>query len=277
MDAWAGLGYYARARNMLKCAQAVANERGGVFPDTEEGLKDLPGIGDYTAAAVAAIAYDRPATVVDGNVERVVARWFGIEDPLPAAKKIIRAKAGVLSDGRTDRPGDFAQAMMDLGATVCIPKAPRCGSCPVADGCAARAAGNAADLPRRAIKAAKPQRRGYIYWITDGRGRVLLQRRSDDVMLGGTTGLPTSEWATGKPAHPAWARGAKPDKKRSIRHSFTHFDLTLEGCIIKKQAVPDGQGFFWSEYGEIGAVRFPTLFKKFVSLMLHDGRAGEVK
>ena len=158
MAAWAGLGYYARARNLLACARVVARELGGRFPETEAGLRALPGIGPYTAAAIAAIAFGRRAVVVDGNVERVMARLARVEAPLPAAKPRLRALAEAMTPA--ERPGDYAQAVMDLGATVCTPRAPACGICPLVSACAARRAGVAAELPRRAEKAARPVRHG---------------------------------------------------------------------------------------------------------------------
>ncbi|HEY8192168.1 MAG TPA: A/G-specific adenine glycosylase, partial [Alphaproteobacteria bacterium] len=226
MSAWAGLGYYARARNLHKCVQAVAGQ-GGKFPSDIESLQELPGIGDYTSAAIAAIAFDKPATVVDGNVERVVARYFKITEPLPAGKKEIRVHAGYLSDGRTDRPGDFAQAMMDLGATVCTPQSPRCGFCPVNAGCEARKAGIVEQLPARAKKVPKPYKYGHVYWITDRKGRVLFERRPDKGLLAATVGLPTSEWKEGRSAHASFAlaalKGNRPVRDHKIFHSFTHF------------------------------------------------------
>ncbi len=174
MAAWAGLGYYARARNLIACARHVAGQLGGVFPDTEAGLSALPGVGPYTAAAIAAIAFDRAANVVDGNVERVVARLFAVETPLPAAKPQLRALAGALVTA--ERPGDWAQALMDLGAMVCTPTQPICAICPVADDCQARLTGAPQTYPRRAAKPERPQRHGAAYLLTRG-DRVALVRR----------------------------------------------------------------------------------------------------
>ncbi|HRK42083.1 MAG TPA: A/G-specific adenine glycosylase, partial [Gemmobacter sp.] len=173
MAEWAGLGYYARARNLLKCARAVVAEHGGQFPGTEAALRALPGIGPYTAAAVAAIAFDQPATVVDGNVERVISRLRRIETPLPAAKPLISAEAARLTPAQ--RPGDYAQAIMDLGATICTPRNPACALCPWAASCAGHAAGGAATFPRKAAKAAKPTRQGLIWIATRPDGAVLVE------------------------------------------------------------------------------------------------------
>ena len=230
LTAWAGLGYYARARNLHKCAKAVSGELGGRFPDDEAGLRALPGIGPYTAAAIAAIAFDRPATPVDGNVERVVARLFAVETPLPKAKPELYGLAEGLTPGR--RPGDFAQAMMDLGATVCLPKRPRCLACPLAERCAARAAGSAGDLPRRAARAPRPTRHGVAFWLVDEAGAVLLRRRPDKGLLGGMMELPSTPWREAPwPAEEAC--GKAPIIREwtvlpgLVRHTFTHFHLEL--------------------------------------------------
>ena len=240
---WAGLGYYARARNLHACAQAVA-ARGG-FPDTEAGLRELPGVGAYTAAAVAAIAFDRPAVVVDGNVERVVARLFAVDDPLPAAKPRLRALTARLAP--QDRPGCFAQAMMDLGATVCRPRAPACGVCPWMAACEGRRRGVAPELPRKAAKKAKPARRGAAFVLLDAEDAVLLVRRPDEGLLGGMAGPPTTEWtetgpddaalAAAAPIEAGWLRAPEP-----ARHVFTHFTLTLD-VYAARLAGPGGAGF----------------------------------
>ena len=226
MSAWAGLGYYARARNLLACARAVAGEHGGVFPDTEAGLRALPGVGPYTAAAVAAIAFDRYAHVVDGNVERVVSRLFRIATPLPKAKTEMRARAAELTD--PGRPGDWAQAMMDLGAMVCRPKVPLCDRCPVAAWCAAKAAGDQETYPVRAPKAVRPRRYGAAYVLRRG-DEVALVRRPPKGLLGGMLGLPTTEWS-GERVDALAAAPVRADWKKvgEIEHVFTHFSLTLE-------------------------------------------------
>lgn len=272
MAAWAGLGYYARARNLHRCAKEVS-ARGGAFPSSSDELRDLPGIGDYTSAAVAAIAFDKPATVVDGNVERVVARYFKITEPLPVSKKTIRQYAGYLSECRTDRPGDFAQGMMDLGATICTPQSPRCGLCPLRKHCAGKDI--AEELPVRAAKGKKPYRYGHIYWISDGRGRVLLERRPDKGLLAATVGFPTSEWMEGKsPAHLSGVKkhlkSLMPQKSLKVFHSFTHFDLELQGWRIAVNNIDfvEIKGFSVHE-SAVARTAMPTLFKKFSRLVLN--------
>jgi A/G-specific adenine glycosylase len=224
MAAWAGLGYYARARNLLKCARVVTDELGGVFPDTVAGLLKLPGVGPYTAAAVAAIAFDRRAVVLDGNVERVMARVYRVEEPLPASKEDLRG----LADGLTpaERCGDYAQAVMDLGATICTPRSPACGICPWAGGCAARLAGDAAEFPRKMAKIAKPVRVGVAFVAVRDDGAVLLERRADKGLLGGMLGWPGSVWAdelrqVEPPLQVEWVEIGE------VRHTFTHFHLRL--------------------------------------------------
>ena len=219
MAEWAGLGYYARARNLIACARAVAAL--GAFPDTREGLAALPGIGPYTSAAIAAIAFDRAETVVDGNVERVTARLFAVPTPLPAAKPELVAQAARLTPAR--RPGDFAQAMMDLGATICTPRSPACGICPLIDECAARAQGIAADLPRKAPKKPKPQRHGQV-WIGFTGSAVLVETRPDKGLLGGTLAFPSSGWDGSDLPPPA---AADWQQSGIVRHVFTHFALDL--------------------------------------------------
>jgi A/G-specific adenine glycosylase len=279
MEAWAGLGYYARARNLHKCAKVISTKYRGKFPDNDDDLKMLPGIGDYTSAAITAIAFDEPATVVDGNVERVVARWFGIEEPLPAGKKTIRFRAEQLSKDRTDRPGDFAQAMMDLGATICIPKAPRCGGCPIRAGCTAYSAGNANELPRRTVKALKPQKFGFIYWISNESGQILFERRPAKGLLGGMIGLPTSEWVEwqrGKlPCHLDFVQKLTAGETRNderIFHSFTHFDLELEArrFYLKRNDRRLEKNMYWVDAEQIPGLGLPSVFKKFVNIMI-DG------
>ena len=252
MAAWAGLGYYARARNLLACARAVAAEHDGVFPDTEAGLRALPGVGAYTAAAVAAIAFDRPANVVDGNVERVMARLFAVETPVPAAKPELARLAGTLVTG--DRPGDWAQALMDLGATVCRPKSPLCLICPVSGWCAGYVTGAPERYPLKMKKADRPHRLGTAWVLRDGQGRVALVRRPDKGLLGGMLGLPTGDWgaeSSGAPPVEADWRDAG-----AIEHVFTHFSLTLS------VRVAEGRGdFVWTE--EAAALKaLPTVFAK---------------
>ena len=224
MGEWAGLGYYARARNLLKCARVVAGDHGGRFPDSVEGLRALPGIGPYTAAAIAAIAFDRPETVVDGNVERVMARLFRVETPLPMAKPELRDRAAGMTP--QERPGDYAQAVMDLGATVCTPRRPACGLCPWRSDCLARAAGVAGDLPARAVKQPKPVRHGVAFVGRRPDGAWLIERRPDGGLLGGMLGWPGGGWDDSRePAPPAKANWRDPGAE--VRHTFTHFHLRL--------------------------------------------------
>ncbi|MEM6478799.1 MAG: A/G-specific adenine glycosylase [Pseudomonadota bacterium] len=227
MAAWAGLGYYARARNLLKCARAIVADHGGVFPDTSQKLLTLPGIGPYTASAIAAIAYDEPATVVDGNVERVMARLHDIHTPLPGAKKELTARAEALTP--LARAGDYAQAVMDLGATICTPRNPACGICPLRAPCLARQRGSAPDLPRKEPKKPKPTRRGLAYVALRDDGAILLETRPETGLLGGMLGFPCTEWRVeadappAPPLHADWHRIAG-----QARHTFTHFHLILD-------------------------------------------------
>ncbi len=237
MRAWAGLGYYARARNLLRSARALARDRGGVFPSTEAELLRLPGIGPYTAAALAAIAFDQPANVVDGNVERVMSRLYAEATPLPEAKPRLAALAGGLV--APDRPGDWAQALMDLGARVCTPRRPACGACPLAGACRARALGDPASYPRRRPKPERPLRRGLAFVALCG-DQVALERRPDRGLLGGMAGVPTGPWREAEAGLPedlapfpgAWRRAGL------VRHVFTHFALDLEIFALRIQSAP---------------------------------------
>ncbi len=229
---WAGLGYYARARNLHACARMIAAM--GAFPSDLASLRALPGIGVYTAAAIRAIAFNQPAIPVDGNVERVTARLFGVAAPLPAAKAELRVHAEALAadpDARA-RPSDFAQALFDLGATICTPTNPACALCPWSDACIARAAGNQAELPRKATKPVRPLRHGVHFWLTDGLGQVLLARRPPHGLLGGMTELPGTPWRDA-PWTLAQANAHAPTKADwcpagQVRHGFTHFELHID-------------------------------------------------
>ena len=262
MAAWAGLGYYSRARNLVKCARAVA-ARGG-FPTTEAELRELPGLGAYTAAAVAAIAFAQRAVVVDANVERVVARLFAIDTPMPAARKPIRVAADAITPAR--RAGDFAQAMMDLGSSVCTAREPRCLLCPLAKACKARATGDPARLPVKAPKKPKPLRRGRAFWI-EREGEVWLVRREGKGMLGGMRALPDDRWSaradgTGEAPMPGTWESAGV-----VRHVFTHAALELSVVVQRNAPAPDAEGEWWP-IDRINDAGLPTLFAKAARLVL---------
>ncbi|WP_151720555.1 A/G-specific adenine glycosylase [Gemmobacter serpentinus] len=256
MAEWAGLGYYARARNLLKCARAVATDHAGRFPDTEAGLRALPGVGPYTAAAVASIAFDRPATVIDGNVDRVITRLRRIETPLPTAKPLIALEAARLTPAA--RPGDYAQAIMDLGATICTPRNPVCALCPWSPHCAGHAAGDAATFPRKATKPEKPQREGDI-WITlrPTDGAVLLEERPAKGLLGGMAGFPTSGWDGSDLPPPLTADWQQAGL---VRHTFTHFHLTLRVWLATSAGNPTRGQFV--PRSRFAADTLPTVMRK---------------
>jgi A/G-specific adenine glycosylase len=273
LHAWQGLGYYARARNLHRCAAAVARDHGGRFPDTEDALRALPGVGAYTAAAIAAIAFDRPAVVVDGNVERVVARLHAVDAPLPAAKPELRRLAAALTPDA--RPGDFAQAMMDLGATLCTPRAPRCVLCPLMAGCAARTRGIAEELPRRTAKPEKPTRRGVAFFAVDADGAVLLRRRDESGLLGGMIEVPSTEWRAATWTIDEAVRAAPlPADWRAlggvVRHTFTHFHLELSvlAARVARSAELAGR---WCPVDRLGEQALPTVMKKVIRHALQAG------
>jgi len=266
MATWAGLGYYARARNLKKCAEAVAAEHGGIFPDSEEGLKSLPGIGDYTAAAVAAIAFNRQAAVMDGNVERVISRLYAISTPLPAGKPLMKQKVALLTPA--DRPGDFAQAMMDLGATICTPKRPVCSLCPFRESCEALRLHDPEKFPVKAAKKDKSVRVGAAFIAVTADGEILLKKRIESGLLGGMTEVPTTGWtaridgATGTDAAPF---AADWQASGAVTHVFTHFELRLQ---IYRVAIPypveinDG---WWEPVTNLEAQALPTIMKKAIA------------
>jgi A/G-specific adenine glycosylase len=264
MQAWAGLGYYARARNLHACARAVA--AAGGFPATLDGLRALPGIGPYTAAAIGSIAFGIPVVPVDGNVERVAARVFAIDAPLPASRPAIAAAAqdlGADPDARA-RPADFTQALFDLGATVCTPTAPACVLCPWQAGCAARAQGIAATLPRKAPKKARPLRHGVHFWLTDPAGRVLLRRRPPRGLLGGMTELPGTPWRD-TPWRQAEALALAPQpaawrQAGSASHGFTHFELAITLYAAEVPAI-SAEGFL-RPADALGGEALPSVMRK---------------
>jgi len=268
LHAWQGLGYYARARNLHACARVVAQDLGGRFPDSEEGLIALPGIGAYTAAAIAAIAFSRRAAAVDGNVARVLARLFAVEEPMPGAGARLRSLARGLVPAA--RPGDFAQAMMDLGATICTPRRPACGCCPWLSACAAGRAGNPEAYPVRRPRKAKPTRRGVAFWTVRADGCVLLRRRPESGLLGGMMEVPSTDWREGD-----WtladARRLAPAKARwrrlpgVVSHTFTHFDLEL--TVLVGQAKAAGAAGVWCPPSRLGDYALPTVMKKVARLV----------
>lgn len=265
MKAWAGLGYYARARNLKKCAETVAETCGGKFPDTEDGLKALPGIGDYTAAAIAAIAFNRPAAVMDGNVERVISRLFAIGEALPGAKPLMKQKVASLTP--QNRPGDFAQAMMDLGATICTPKRPACMHCPFRDDCLALASDDPERFPVKAPKKARPVRLGAAFVAQNTAGDVWLRRRPPSGLLGGMSEVPTTDWNSRRDgASDVSAAPVAADWHACgvVTHIFTHFELRLS--VFHAQGIghmPD-QGW-WSPLTKIDDEALPTVMKKAIS------------
>ena len=262
MRMWAGLGYYARARNLHACAQAVADQHGGRFPSTETELRVLPGIGDYTAAAVASIAFGEPASVVDGNVERVITRLFAVDTPLPAAKPLVRRLVSTLVPA--DRPGDFAQATMDFGATLCTPKTPACGICPVRTSCLALAAGDPAGYPRKRAKAMRPQRFGAVAVIQRRDGAVLVRTRPPTGLLGGMTEFIGTAWAETPPDVSALRRLADESltARGPVDHVFTHFALRLDVYhgVTSAQAAPTGCR--WVVAGHVDREALPNLMLK---------------
>lgn len=263
--AWAGLGYYRRATNLHRCAQVIVAEHAGKFPGAEAALAELPGIGAYTSAALAAIAFDQRANVVDGNVERVMARLFAVKKPLRAAKRELRDLAEQLLP--KTRHGDYAQALMDLGATVCTPRQPDCPSCPWQKNCQACVEGIAASLPVSAAKTTKPVRRAIVFWLENDTGQVWLRRRPETGLLGGMIEVPSSPWLEQEmpeigtvnryaPAKTSW----KKLPLLPIRHNFTHFDLYLE--IVYACGHASGQDGFWAAQADMQRLALPNLMRK---------------
>ncbi len=306
LTAWAGLGYYARARNLHKCARAVTRDHGGLFPSNEAALRSLPGIGPYTAAAVAAIAFNLPSCPVDGNIERVVARLFALSDPLPGVKKAIKSNAQALTFAQ--RPGDQAQAMMDLGATICTPKKPKCPRCPLREDCRAHQAGIAEALPVKPPKPVKPHRRGQVFWLTRPDGAVLLRRRPETGLLGGMMEFPSTPWLE-QPQRDAadaprrsliepgggsgtesagalagalaealrlpqdWLQGDLTALPGAVRHSFTHFHLELQvrqGWV--DQAAPAPPHCCWVAFDALAGQALPRVMTKVIQQVASQAR-----
>ncbi len=268
LTAWAGLGYYARARNLHRCAQAVVQQHAGKFPADEAGLLALPGIGPYTAAAIAAIAFDRPATILDGNVERVISRIYRVATPLPKAKEELRALAAKLTP--SDRPGDYAQAIMDLGATICTPTKPKCVLCPWRPDCGGFAAGDAESYPRKLPKAERPVRHGVAFWMTNRQGEIALRRRPEKGLLGGMMEIPSTAWRseiwsdaealTVAPLRAEWQALAG-----EVRHVFTHFELRLRVYRVQAEG-PVASALVWVAPDQLDDYALPTVMRKIIDL-----------
>jgi A/G-specific adenine glycosylase len=272
---WAGLGYYARARNLHACAVAVVERHGGVFPSGIEALRALPGIGDYTAAAVAAIAFDAPWVPVDGNVERVVSRLFAVEQELPAAKPEIKRLAMSLLPAR--RAGDFAQALMDLGATICSPKRPACALCPWNEICVANALGREEEFPHKAPKREGKLRRGAAFVALRADGRVLLRQRPEKGLLGSMTEVPGSDWAhdfdvaTALKAAPRLARAKWRKLPGVVTHVFTHFPLELTVFLARlPRATPAPKAARWAKAATLGDEALPNVMRKIIAHALKE-------
>lgn len=269
MKAWAGLGYYSRARNLKACAEHVAAAHGGAFPDSEAGLRALKGVGAYTAAAIAAIAFNQPAAVVDGNVERVIARLYAIGRPVAEAKAQIRRLVEALVP--PDRPGDFAQAMMDLGATICTPKRPACMVCPVRGDCAALAAGDPERFPVKAVKGERPTRRGAAFVAVRPDGAILLRKRAETGLLGGMAEVPGSRWTARTDGETGVAAAPFPAKWRfagRIVHVFTHFALELDVHLAAVDGHAAPADAWWSSPADLPHEALPTVMKKAIEAAL---------
>jgi A/G-specific adenine glycosylase len=274
MRAWAGLGYYSRARNLHACAKIIMGAFGSRFPTTEAALRALPGIGPYTAAAIAAIAFGQRAAAIDGNVERVVARLFAIETPLPAARSEIKARAEGLVP--FERPGDFAQAMMDLGAMICTARHPSCVLCPLRDLCLGHASGGAESLPRKAPRPRRPMRRGAAFFVRRQDGAVLVRTRPEKGLLGGMTELPGTGWemdfdsASAAKQAPVAASYRKLDQE--IAHAFTHFALQLEIYVAEvgeDRRAPNG--YRWTLARDLDKEAFPGVMRKVIEAVRRSG------
>jgi len=270
MGAWAGLGYYSRARNLMKCAQAIMCEHGGAFPSDHAALLALPGVGDYTAAAIAAIAFDIPIPVVDGNIERVISRQTMLDTPMPKGKAAIKAHLKTLMP--FGQPGEFAQALMDLGATICTPKRPACAICPVRETCLAQKSGRQEEFPVKVPKREKPLRRGAAFVALNGTGQIWLRRRPASGLLGGMSEVPTTDWtsrADGARGAAAAPFAAQWKATGSVRHTFTHFHLELEIWKAEEVKTASGQGW-WQDRDKLQGEALPTLMRKVLSVALDE-------
>ena len=275
MSAWAGLGYYSRARNLHACAKAVVDIHNGIFPTEQDALRALPGIGDYTSAAITSIAFNRVATVVDGNVERVISRLYAVEEPLPGSKPRIKELTTAMVPG--DRPGDFAQAMMDLGATLCTPKSPSCILCPFNGKCIAQKRGDAETFPRKTPKKEGQLRRGAAFIVLRDDGALLVRTRPDKGLLGGMTEVPGTEWSADFNSRTALASApidADWKKLRGhVRHVFTHFPLELTIYVArcgKRKSAPQGARFIPLTALEQEAL--PSVMKKAIEFALENAQ-----
>lgn len=274
MVAWAGLGYYARARNLLKCARVISNDCKGKFPDTAFELEKLPGIGPYTAAAISTIAFGNPASVMDANIERIISRIFAVEAPLPVGKKEMWQYCDlVFQDSEKLSKQDiksFPQALMDIGAEICTPKTPKCHLCPLTNMCQAHKLGEEEKFPVRAPKKLVPIRKGEVFWIQDKSGRIIVEKRLNNRMLGGMIGLPTTDWdlkeqKTIEKDHIFKEKLKNLQKIGVVYHVFTHFKLELD---VYEVTMPDFKNVLkcFPEYvpydGNLVDIGFPTLFQK---------------
>jgi A/G-specific adenine glycosylase len=272
LAAWAGLGYYARARNLHACANIVATQHGGRFPRREDALLQLPGVGPYTAAAISAIAFREPCVAVDGNVERVISRFFALAEPPPGAKRKIKALAGELLS--KERPGDFLQALMDLGAMVCTPRSPACAACPLSEDCTAKRLGQARDFPVKPPKPERPRRRGAAFVLRSG-DFVLLRRRPDKGLYGGMTEFPATPFDADHAEKEAMlgfapARAPWRELKGPVRHIFSHFSLELKVFVAETPKPQPIAGCRWVKASGLADEALPTLMRK---AALHAGLA----
>lgn len=263
MQAWAGLGYYSRARNLLSCARQIVDDYDGIFPQTPQELKKLAGIGDYTAAAIASIAYNTPSVVIDGNIERIGARVLDNHTPLPALKAVLRDQLMPVMTLQDNRQSDFVQALMDIGATICTPKSPKCMICPIRNHCTSK---TAEALPVKAPKKVKPHRIGRAYIIKNAQGDIAIEKRPDHVMLGNMWGLPSSNWHDKKaPDAIAFDASGSVDTGHKVRHVFTHFSLDLHLYDMRMaEGNPEWRFVSW---GALQAMGLPSLYQKAVQMI----------